>query len=114
MEAIDAIRNHKAVRTYTDRAVPDAVVDELVRAALAAPTGSGSQAWSVMVIRDADVRRAVADLVIAGAAKYFAAMRPQRDLSDDEHRAQCEAYAEQILDTYRIAPRVDRHAARAT
>ncbi len=104
MDAIDAIRNRKAVRTYTDRAVPDAVVDELVRAALAAPTGSGSQAWSVMVIRDADVRRAVADLIIAGAAKYFAAVRPQRDLSDDEHRAQCVAYAEQILGTYRIAP----------
>jgi oligopeptidase A len=52
----------------------------------------------------AEVRREVSDLVIAGGAKYFAAMRPQRDLSDDEHREQCEAYAEQILATYRLAP----------
>lgn len=104
MDVMDAIRRRKAVRTYTDKPVPDAVVDDLLRAALAAPTGSGSQAWSIMVIRDADIRRAVADLVIAGGAKYFAAMRPQRDLSDDAHREQCEAYAEQILATYRIAP----------
>ncbi len=104
MDVMEAIRKRKAVRTYTDKPVPDSVVDDLLRAALAAPTGSGSQAWSVMVIRDADVRRDVADLVIAGGAKYFAAMRPQRDLSDDEHREQCEAYAEQILATYRLAP----------
>ena len=104
MDVMDAIRRRKAVRTYTDKPVPDAVVDDLLRAALAAPTGSGSQAWSIMVIRDATVRREVADLVIAGGAKYFAAMRPQRDLSDDEHREQCGAYAEQILATYRIAP----------
>lgn len=104
MHVMEAIRKRKAVRTYTDRPVPDGVVDELVRAALAAPTGSGQQAWSVMVIRDADVRRQVADLVIAGGAKYFANMRPQGDATDDEHRAACEAYAEQILGTYRIAP----------
>ena len=104
MDVMEAIRKRKAVRTYTDKPVPDAVVDDLLRAALAAPTGSGSQAWSIMVIRDETVRREVADLVIAGGAKYFAAMRPQRDLSDDEHREQCEAYAEQILATYRIAP----------
>ncbi len=104
MHVMEAIRKRKAVRTYTDRPVPDGVVDEVVRAALAAPTGSGSQAWSIMVIRDPEVRHQVADLVIAGGAKYFAAMRPQRDLSDDEHREQCEAYAEQILATYRIAP----------
>lgn len=104
MDAIEAIRKRKAVRTYTDRPIADDVVDGLLRAALAAPTGSGSQAWSLLVVRDAERRREMADLIIAGAAQYFANMRPQRDLDDDEHRRQCGEYAEKILSTYRIAP----------
>ena len=79
-------------------------MDGLLRAALAAPTGSGSQAWSLLVVRDAERRREIADLIIAGGAQYFANMRPQRDLDDDEHRRQCGEYAEKILSTYRIAP----------
>lgn len=104
MDAIEAIRKRKAVRTYTDRPIPDDVVDGLLRAALAAPTGSGSQAWSLLVVRDAERRREIADLIIAGGAEYFANMRPQRDLDDEEHRRQCGEYAEKILSTYRIAP----------
>ena len=104
MDAIEAIRERKAVRTYTDRPIADGGVDGLLRAALAAPTGSGSQAWSLLVVRDAERRREIADLIIAGGAQYFANMRPQRDLDDDEHRRQCGEYAEKILSTYRIAP----------
>jgi nitroreductase len=104
MDAIEAIRKRKAVRTYTDRPIADDVVDGLLRAALAAPTGSGSQAWSLLVVRDAERRREMADLIIAGGAQYFANMRPQRDLDADEHRRQCGEYAEKILSTYRIAP----------
>lgn len=104
MDAIEAIRKRKAVRTYTDRPIAGEVVDGLLRAALAAPTGSGSQAWSLLVVRDAARRREIADLIIAGGAQYFANMRPQRDLDDDEHRRQCGEYAEKILSTYRIAP----------
>jgi len=79
MDVFEAIRKRKAVRTYTDRPVPDDVLDRVLRAALQAPTGSGSQAWSLLVVRDEATRLQVADLVIAGGAKYFAEMRPRRD-----------------------------------
>ncbi len=104
MDAFEAIRTRKAVRQYTDRPVPDAVLDRVLRAALQAPTGSGSQAWSLMVVRDEARRREVADLVIAGGAQYFAEMRPRGDATPEEHEAACVAYAEKILPTYRIAP----------
>ena len=104
MDVFEAIRKRKAVRTYTDRHVPDKVVDRVLRAALQAPTGSGSQAWSLLVVRDDARRREVADLVISGGARYFAAMRPRRDATPEEHEAECVAYAEKILATYRIAP----------
>ncbi|MBL6633029.1 MAG: nitroreductase family protein [Thermoleophilia bacterium] len=104
MDVFEAIRKRKAVRTYTDRPVPEEVLDKVLRAALQAPTGSGSQAWGLLVVRDEATRRQVADLVIAGGAQYFAAMRPRRDATPEEHEAACVAYAEQILPTYRIAP----------
>jgi nitroreductase len=105
MEVTEAIRKRRAVRTYTDQPVPDDVLDRLLKLALRAPTGSGSQAWSMLVVRDEARRRAVADLVIDGGARYFAIMRHKKDeVTDEEHAQWGRDYAEQILATYRIAP----------
>jgi nitroreductase len=105
MEVTDAIRKRRAVRTYTDRPIPDDVLDRLLRLALCAPTGSGAQAWSLMLVRDPAVRREVAELVISGGATYFGIMRPRKpEVSEEEHGEWARGYAEQVLSTYRIAP----------
>jgi nitroreductase len=104
MEVAEAIRKRRAVRTYTDRPVDDEVLDGLLRLALRAPTGGGQQAWGMIVVREPERRRAIADLVIAGGARYFGIMRPQRDASDEEHAEWARGYAEQVMSTYRIAP----------
>ena len=105
MELAEAIKKRRAVRTYTDQPVDDGVLDGLLKLALRAPTGSGAQAWGFMVVKDAERRRAIADLVIEGAGRYFAIMRPQKEGTTDEEHAQWgRDYAEQILSTYRIAP----------
>jgi len=105
MEVADAIRKRRACRTYTDRPVTDETLDRILRLALSAPTGSGAQAWSLMVVRDPEVRRELADLIIAGGATYFGIMRRRKpEVSEEEHREWARGYAEQILSTYRIAP----------
>jgi nitroreductase len=104
MEVAEAIRKRRAVRTYTDLPVDDEVLDGLLRLALRAPTGGGQQAWGMIVVREPERRRAIADLVIAGGARYFGIMRPQRDASDEEHAEWARGYAEQVMSTYRIAP----------
>lgn len=105
MDVVDAIRKRRAVRTYTDRPVSDEQLDRLLRLALSAPSGSGAQAWSILVVREPERRRQVAELVIAGGARYFSTMRPRRDgTSEEEHRAWGVDYAEQILSSYRVAP----------
>ena len=84
MDVVDAIRKRRAVRNYTDRPIPQETLDRMLRLALSAPTGSGAQAWSLLVVQDADRRARVADLVIAGGGRYFAEMRPWKDdVSDD-------------------------------
>ncbi|MDX6555945.1 MAG: hypothetical protein QOD86_2140 [Miltoncostaeaceae bacterium] len=105
MQAVDAIRKRRAVRTYTDRPIEDETLDRLLRLALSAPTGSGSQAWSLMLVRDPDKRLALADLVIDGGARYFSIMRPRKEgVSEEEHAQWGKDYAEQVLSSYRIAP----------
>ncbi len=105
MEVTEAIRKRRAVRAYTDQPVPDEVLDRLLRLALRAPTGSGAQAWSMLVVRDEARRRQIADLVIDGGGTYFAIMRPKKEgVTDEEHAQWGRDYAEQILATYRIAP----------
>jgi len=105
MQAIDAIQKRRAVRNYTDQPVDEATLDTLLRVALSAPTGSGSQAWSIMVVRDPERRRSIADLVIDGAGRYFTLMRPPADgVSPEAHAAWAREYAESTLASYRVAP----------
>jgi nitroreductase len=51
MDALEAIRKRRSVRSYTDTAIDDADLDEILRLALLAPTGGMSQAWSLIVVR---------------------------------------------------------------
>ena len=52
METIDAIMTRRSIRKYTDRAVPDELVSQLLEAAMAAPSAGNEQAWQFIVIRD--------------------------------------------------------------
>lgn len=104
MDVAEAIRKRRAVRTYTDRPVDDEVLDRLLRLALVAPTGGGQQAWGLIVVRDPERRRQIAELIIAGGARYFGIMRPKKDATDEEHAEWARGYAEQVLGSYRIAP----------
>ena len=113
----DAIRLRRSVRTYTDRPVSDAVVDECLRLALLAPTGGMAQAWSFIVVREPDLRFRLAELVIDGGAEYFATVRPAADgVNARDHARWAASYAEEVLGTYVkvpawiVAVRVPRNA----
>jgi nitroreductase len=105
LDALEAIRNRRAVRAYTDRPVSDADLDRLLRLALLAPTGHGAQSWSLIVVREPERRAALAELVLSGAAEYFRVFRPRAEgASDEEHAASARGYAEQVLGSYRQVP----------
>lgn len=105
MDALEAIRKRRSVRRFTDRPVSDADLDELLRLALLAPTGGMTQAWSILVVRDAEKRARLAELVIRGGADYFRMARPPAPgTSPEEHAAWAKDYAEQTLSTYPQVP----------
>ncbi len=105
MNADDAIRQRRSVRRYTDTPVSDDDLNAILRLALLAPTGGMAQAWSLIVVRDAAKRKAVANLVIRGGAEYFRTVRPAApDTSPEDHAAWARGYAEQALGTYYDVP----------
>jgi len=59
MDTRDAILTRRSIRKYTDRAVPEELVTELLKAAMAAPSAGNEQAWQFIVIRD----RAILDAI---------------------------------------------------
>lgn len=45
MELMDYLTTRRSIRRYQDRPIPTEVMEELIRIATLAPTGSGEQPW---------------------------------------------------------------------
>jgi nitroreductase len=52
MDAMDAIYCRRSIRKYTPQSVPEALVTELLKAAMAAPSAGNEQPWQFVVITD--------------------------------------------------------------
>lgn len=93
MDLYDVMRTTSAVRQFTDDPLPDGVLHTILDSARFAPSGGNRQGTQILVVRDRDARRALAELTIPGARRYTAqreagegpwnAVVPTR-LSDDE------------------------------
>jgi FMN reductase [NAD(P)H] len=60
---IQTITNHRSIREYLDKDIPDEIVDEIVRAAQAMPNSINGQQTSVIVVRDKEKKEKLAELV---------------------------------------------------
>ncbi len=69
-------------RLDLDKPVEQEVILDCVRIAQQAPTGSNSQSWRWMVVRDQAKRQAIADAYNSVAAEYLAAT--VRELGEDD------------------------------
>jgi nitroreductase len=93
MDLYEVMRTTSAVREFTDDPLPDAVLLTILDNARFAPSGGNRQGTQVLVVRDMEARRRLAELTIPGARRYTAqkaagegpwnAVIPSR-LSEDE------------------------------
>ncbi|WP_160690856.1 NADPH-dependent oxidoreductase [Clostridium sp. C2-6-12] len=60
---IKTINNHRSIREYLDKDIPDEIVDEIVKAAQAMPNSINGQQTSVIVVRDKEKKEKLAELV---------------------------------------------------
>ena len=103
MNTFDAIFTRRSIRKYTDQTVPEEMVTELLRVAMAAPSAGNEQAWQFVVIRD----RALLDAIpkfhpYAAMLKHASvAILVCGDLSKEKYQGfwvqDCSAAAQNIL-----------------
>src|SRR5579884_1980788 len=66
------MRTTPATREFTDDPVPDDVIYEILDDARFAPNGGNRQAWGVIVVRDPERKRRIAELYDLGMREYVA------------------------------------------
>lgn len=72
MDLYDVMRTTFAARDFTDDDLPDDVLWRILDNARFAPSGGNRQGAHITVVRDADVRRRLAELGTRAARRYFA------------------------------------------
>ena len=76
-DAMQLFRAQRAVRDFSDRPVDDATLRQILQAAIHAPSGSNTQPWRFIVVRDRAVRQALdAEYAAAQSARSGAATAP--------------------------------------
>src|ERR1044071_6957529 len=53
------MNKRRSIRHFSDRDIPDEVVDHLVMTASTAPSGANKQPWTFCVIRDKELKRRI-------------------------------------------------------
>ena len=57
----ELFRSQRAIRSFTGEDVPDALVEQVLTAAIHGPSGSNTQPWHFIVIRDPAVKQAISE-----------------------------------------------------
>jgi nitroreductase len=68
-EVLETILNHRSVRAFLPRALPDGTLELLIAAAQSASTSSNLQFWSVVAIQESDRKSRLAEL--AGQQQFI-------------------------------------------
>jgi nitroreductase len=66
----ELFRQQRAIRNFTDEDVPDELVNQVLSAAIHAPSGSNTQPWHFIVIRDQAVKNAISEVYEEARATY--------------------------------------------
>ena len=63
MELMEYLTTRRSIRRYQDRPIPTEVMEELIRIATLAPTGSGEQPWGFLVLDDKEEIDALSETI---------------------------------------------------
>jgi nitroreductase len=65
MEFFDVLHTQRSIRKFKPDPVPEDLLWKMVDAAIRAPSGSNTQPWGWLIVRDVEKRRVIADAVRA-------------------------------------------------
>ncbi len=87
---LELMATQRAVRRLRTDPLPDDVLGRILKAGALAPSGGNVQPWRVVVVRDAQVRKAIGDLYRPQWAKYGAGSRKGLQALQGDARAKQE------------------------
>ncbi len=58
---MNAILNRKSIRKYKDIKISDEIIEDLLRAAMAAPSAGNEQPWEFIVLRDKEIMKRITE-----------------------------------------------------
>jgi len=103
MDTIEAILTRRSVRKYTDNRVPEDVVNQLLRAAMAAPSAANEQPWHFVVITDRSILARVpsihphSHMLKEAALAILVCSDPSLELTKGRGVLDCSAATQNIL-----------------
>ena len=62
MDAIEVILTRRSIRQFTDKPVGDDLVEQLLRAAMSAPSAGNQQPWQFVVVTDREVLDSIPEI----------------------------------------------------
>lgn len=98
--------DHVSIRSFTQEDIPESMLNEILEAARRSPTSSNMQAYSIIVVRDPEVKKKLA--VLAGGQKHIEACPVFLAFCADLHRLNvvCEMHEAKMtnnLETFLIS-----------
>ncbi|MEE8338456.1 MAG: nitroreductase family protein [Dehalococcoidia bacterium] len=60
-EAMELFRHQRAIRAFSDKPVSDEVVEQVLQAAIHGPSGSNTQPWHFIVVRDQSIKEQLSE-----------------------------------------------------
>ena len=66
MDAIEALKTRRSVRLFSDKPVPNEIVEDIVDCARLAATARNIQPWEFVIVTDADLRKRIAQASVTG------------------------------------------------
>jgi nitroreductase len=77
-DAMELFRHQRAVRAFSDKPVTDDTVDQILQAAIHGPSGSNTQPWHFIVVRDQAVKDQLSDAYEEGIREAYGDATPAR------------------------------------
>jgi len=107
IEIFDILHGTRAMRRLKTDPVPEALIDEVLRAAVAAPSGGNRQPWRFLVVRDPQTKtqvqkyykRALDEVV----GPHYATSEPPPGVNPAQYERQ-HAAVEYLTDHFHLAP----------
>jgi F420 biosynthesis protein FbiB-like protein len=86
MDFFEVVHTQRSIRKFKDEPVPEQMLWEMIDAAIRAPSGSNTQPWGWLIVRDEAKRKAIAAAVLEGVGDVEAALAEAEKLPTPEQR----------------------------